>query len=62
MSDIQCLQLRQRRLLQDWLLAGDGEKRFVILNELRTVEKDLVELTRQHHAEPTMIRKFAVSQ
>ncbi len=62
MSDIQRLQLRQRRLLQDWLLANDGAKRFVILNELRTVENDLIELMRQHHAAPSMIRKYAVSE
>ena len=62
MTDIQHLRLRQRRLLQDWLLATDGAHRFVILNELRTVENDLIELMRQHHTAPSMIRKYAVSE
>lgn len=62
MSDMYRLQMQQRRLLQDWLLANDGETRFLILNELRTVENDLIEIMRHHHIATSMIHKFAVNE
>lgn len=60
MEEVRDLQLQQRDLLQAWLAASDGAARFVILNELRRVERRLSGMTLAEQAEPERIRTYAI--
>lgn len=60
MDEIRILQESQTRLLHAWLDAENGEARFAILSELRTVEHELEEQARRSRLPQDRIRTFAV--
>lgn len=62
MDRIKVLQLTQQRLLRAWLRAGDGEQRFAILSELRSVERQLGEELKRSRIGEGDIRTYAVQQ
>lgn len=61
-DDLHSLQLRQRSLLNEWLQASNGEARFRILQELRSVELELNEMLRRNHRDSTHLHQYAMSR